>query len=314
MFTPLDRRQIEDFLVRYDAGRLVSHEVIPQGVQNTNYHVFTDRGRYVMTLFEGQTVAPADLPFFFGFMRHLKEKGIACPAILRDREGKESGILGDRPAALATFLEGTGGDCTDGNCTAAGGLLARMHRAAVDFPMRRANGFGLARWKALAGRTEDRADEVDSGLAALIAEEIEYLEAGWPSGKLPEGAIHADFFPDNVFFTNGVLSGVIDFYFACTDFYVYDLALAVNAWCFDTDARFDAGRFAAFMDAYRGVRRPEDGEMDYLSFMGRAAALRILLTRLNDWLFHDPAHLVTPKDPCEYIAKLEFHRRETIGR
>lgn len=316
VYTKISAAQLSAFLREYErAGALERFEGIEQGVENTNYRVFTDRGRYVLTLFEGRT-DPAALPFFFAFCGHLAEKGVRCPLPLRARSGRAVGELAGRPAALVSFLEGASvpeAGITDGHCAQVGALAAQMHLAALDFPQERANGMGISAWKKLAEKTKGRAGEVREGLADLIADELAFLENRLPAANLPRAAVHADIFPDNVFFDGGGgLSGIIDFYFSCTETLVYDLMIAANAWCFGTDGSFRPGRFRALLESYEAARPLSGAERESLGLMGRAAALRILSTRLHDLLFHDPRDFVRPHDPAPYVERLLFHRADGL--
>lgn len=310
VFTPISRAHLLDFLDDYDLGTLESFQGIMSGTQNTNYHVYTSRGHFILTLFEPWGNLQA-LPFVFSFTRHLGQEGIRCPRALINAQGEMFGEIADRKAALVTFLDGQALALTEigpEHCSQIGDLVACMHVAARGFKETRPNALGLPVWKEIAARCAPRADEVEPGLAAFIAAELDALEREWPSDGLPRAVVHTDIFADNVFFRGGKLHGVIDFYFACTDFLVYDLMMAVNAWCFDTAHRFMPERYEALMNAYEEVRPLEAAERRALSLMGRASAMRILLTRLNDWLFHDPASLVTPHDPRDFVARLRFHR------
>jgi homoserine kinase type II len=308
VYTHITERQLSEFLAGYDLGALKKFEGIRQGVSNTNYHVFTEQGRYILTLFETRT-DPAGLPFFLGFTNHLAAKGMNCPAALAGRDGRIVRSLAGKPAALVTFLEG---ECvadaaiTPPHCRALGTALAELHLAAADFEMERGNGMGRAMWDELANDCRARAEPE---VMALIDSELQFLAANWPEG-LPRGAIHADIFPDNVFFLGGEVSGIIDFYFACTDFYAYDLAIVLNAWGFDALGVLHRPRYDALLEAYEHIRPLTGEEREALPVLSRAAALRFLLTRLQDWLNHDPHSVVTPKDPREYIAKLRYHRGE----
>jgi homoserine kinase type II len=306
VYTHIAESELVPFLAEYDLGALVAFEGIRQGVSNSNYHLFTDHGRYVLTLFESRT-DPAGLPFFLSFANHLAAKGIGCPAALPGKDGRILRALAGRPAVIVTYLEG---ECvadaaiTPPHCRALGAALAEMHRAAADFPMRHENGMGRAKWEELAADCRAKAAPATM---ALVDAELVFLAEAWPRG-LPEGAVHADIFPDNVFFRDGDVSGVIDFYFACTDYFAYDLAIVLNAWGFDVSGRRDAARYEALLEAYEAVRPLSAEERAALPVLARAAALRFLLTRLQDSLFHSADSVVTPKDPGEYEAKLRALR------
>lgn len=312
VYTHLSEAQIGEFLRGYDLGALEAFEGIRQGVENTNYHVFTDRGRFILTVFE-KRVAATDLPFFFAFTDHLAARGIPCPKGMADRQGRVVGEIAGKHAAVISFLNGRGLEAAEiapAHCRALGETVARMHRAALDFSQGRVNSMALSAWKDLAAKTEARANEVAPGLAETIAEELAFLEANWPDA-LPRGVVHADIFPDNVFFDGETLSGVIDFYFSATDFLAYDLAITINAWCFDAAHGFDARKHAALMEGYEAVRPLSDAERAAMGVMGRGAALRILMTRLYDWLNTPPDAVVQKKDPLEYLKKLDFYRDAT---
>lgn len=316
VYTKIERAQLIDFLDDYNIGTLESFAGIPQGVSNTNYHVYTDRGHYILTLFEEHRTDPAGLPFFFGFSQHLAAQGIPCPEPMADNEGNLSGRLAGKAASFMTFLEGQHvkeTDLTAAHCYAAGQLAAAMHLAAQDFFPQRANGMGIAAWKSLTAKAAGRCDGIEAGLEGLIASEISFLEKNWPR-DLPRGAVHADIFPDNVLFEGAEITGILDFYFSCTDFFVYDLAIAINAWCFDAQNKFSPERFESLMKGYGGLRELTAAERKSLPLMCRAAAMRILATRTHDMVFHDPKALVRPHDPREYSAKLRFHQNEKIGR
>ncbi|MGZ9097103.1 MAG: homoserine kinase [Micavibrio sp.] len=316
VYTQITEVQLQDFLGHYDVGVLKRFSGIAQGVENTNYKIETDQGSFILTLYE-KRVDQADLPFFFAFTAHLAAHGIECPETLRGRDGALTLPIAGKVAALITFL--TGGDVkaaeiTAEHCREVGLCLAQMHEAALSFQQNRENTLSLAGWIKLAGLTAEKADAVEPGLARLIADEILFLEQHWPaSDDLPRAVIHADLFPDNVLFSGGKISGIIDFYFSCSDFLVYDLALVINAWCFDGDNQLNAGCLGELITAYQAERALQQSEKDFLSLMCRGAALRILLTRLYDWINHPAGALVQPKDPKEYSAKLRWHQHEKIG-
>jgi homoserine kinase type II len=194
------------------------------------------------------------------------------------------------------------------HCHALGDALAHFHLAGADFPMFRANDLSLPGWRPLVKAIGAGADEVVPGLAAEIEKELSYLEQRWPS-DLPEGVIHADLFPDNVFFLGDKVSGLIDFYFACNDTLAYDLAICLNAWCFEADGSFNITKARAMLQAYEGVRPLSEAELKWLPTLARGGALRFLLTRTYDWLNTHESALVRTKDPNEYLRKLRFHQR-----
>ena len=286
---------------------MVSCKGIAEGVENTNYLLGTDQGSFILTLYE-KRVDPADLPFFLALMEHLAGKGIAAPTPIKGRDGNSLRRLGGRPAALFTFLDGMWPRrIKPDHCAAVGEAVARVHLAGADFAMRRPNALSVASWRPLFEATAGRAHEVAPGLAEELGAELDELEAGWPT-DLPHGVIHADLFPDNVFFLGGRLSGLIDFYFACTDALVYDLAVCLNAWCFEGHRTFNVTKARRMLTGYRRVRAITDDELAALPMLARGSAIRFLLTRLYDWLNTPADAMVTRKDPLEFLEKLRFHR------
>ncbi len=306
VYTEVSDEDLTAFIVEYDVGRVASYKGIAEGVENSNYLLQTDHDTFILTLYE-KRVARGDLPYFLGLMDHLAEKGIACPTPIHGRDGEALRELCGRPAAIVTFLQGMWPRrITPRHCQLLGTAMAEMHIAGQDFPMTRSNDLSVQGWRPLFELSADRADEIESGLAELLAAELDVLESGWPTG-LPAGVIHADLFPDNVFFLEDRLSGLIDFYFACNDFFAYDLAICLNAWCFEPDGSFNITKARQMLSAHRRVRPLTVGELERLPLLARGSALRFLLTRLHDWLNHPEGAFVQPKNPREYLQKLRFH-------
>jgi homoserine kinase type II len=308
VYTDVSSEELEKVLADYDIGRATSFKGIAEGVENSNFHLQTDRGAFILTLYE-KRVHEDDLPFFLGLMEHLAARGIACPVPVRNRKGAQSLTLNGRPAAVLTFLDGVSLRRPEAaHCAEAGAALAELHAAGADFKLKRENALSLPGWKKLADATVSRADEIQSGIGELIASTLKALEAAWPR-NLPGGIIHADLFPDNVLFMDAKVSGLIDFYFACNDAYAYDLAVMLNAWCFESDGAFNLTKGRALIGAYQRHRRLHADERAALPVLAQGAALRFLLTRLYDWLNHDSNALVRPKDPREFAKRLRFHLR-----
>jgi len=314
VYTQVDDAELIAFLATYDLGELLSCKGIAEGVENSNYYLHTSAGSFILTLYE-KRVAEADLPFFLGLMEHLATRGVTCPQPVKNRAGASLGRLAGRPAVIVTFLDGYSVHHPEPvHCAALGEALARLHVAGEGFPLTRANALSIQGWRPLFSPAAARADEVAGGLRELVESELDHLERCWPKG-LPSGVIHADLFPDNVFFLGDRISGLIDFYFACTDAYAYDLAICLNAWCFDEKHAYRPERGAALLEAYRRLRPLTTQEVDAFPLLARGAALRFLLTRFVDWLNVPEGALVRPKDPLEYAAKLRFHRAaEGAGR
>ncbi len=308
VYTDVSDEELEAFVALYDIGTVTSCKGIAEGVENSNFLLRTSKASFILTLYE-KRVNPADLPFFLGLMDHLAARGLGCPLPVHDRAGRSLGTLAGRPAAIVTFLEGMWvRRPTVTHCRQLGEALARMHLAGADFAIRRPNALSLAAWRPLWEKSKARADEVAPGLAADVEAELAVLEATWPQ-DLPSGVIHADLFPDNVFFLGDSLSGLIDFYFACNDFFAYDVAVCLNSWCFEQDLAFNLSKGQALIDGYTAVRPLGAEELALLPLLARGSALRFLLTRLYDWLNVPPGALVRPKDPLEYHRKMRFHRQ-----
>jgi homoserine kinase type II len=308
VYTEVPDNELRAFIEQYEIGEVMACKGIAEGVENSNYLLHTTQGSYILTLYE-KRVKREDLPFFLGLMQHLAAKGLNCPTPLNGKDGTALRELCGRPAAICSFLEGMWPRRpNERHCQLLGAALADLHVKGRDFAMQRPNNLSLAGWQELAAKTAARADEVEAGLAKLIADEVRYLEQHWPQG-LEIGTIHADLFPDNVFFLGDKLSGLIDFYFACTDFLAYDLAVCINAWCFEGDGSFNVTKAQKMVRSYDSHRKIPEAEIAALPILARGSALRFLLTRLYDWLNHPPGAFVQPKDPLEYRRKLSFHRQ-----
>ncbi|WP_298984896.1 homoserine kinase [uncultured Roseibium sp.] len=307
VYTEVTDEELSDFIGQYDVGRLLSFKGIAEGVENSNFLVHTDKASFILTLYE-KRVNPDDLPYFLNLLQHLAAKGLSCPTPVASRSGKLLGSLAERPAALVTFLEGMWVKRPRvEHCGELGKAMAELHLDGRDYDGFRKNALDVSGWRPLFDQCGDRSDSVHPGLTTELATELEHLETIWPS-DLPSGVIHADLFPDNVFFLGDELSGLIDFYFACNDAFAYDIAICLNAWCFEQDLSFNVTKARALLNGYTGVRPLNKAEYDALPILCRGAALRFLLTRLYDWLSVPPGALVTPKDPMEYIKKLRFHQ------
>ena len=308
VYTDVAADELAEFLGNYDIGELRSYKGIAEGVENSNFLLHTSSGSYILTLYE-KRVARCDLPFFLGLMTHLASRGINCPQPLRNKNGETLSTLAGRPAVIINFLEGIWPRKPAAtHCAGVGQALAKMHLAGQGFAMSRANALSVSGWRPLFEQAASRADEVQHGLRAFIGAELDYLESGvWPN-DLPLGVIHADLFPDNVFFLGEQVSGLIDFTFACDDMLAYDVAICLNAWCFESDCSFNVTKARAFLNAYERERALTEAEQHALPLLARGAALRFLLTRLVDVLNVPLGALVRPKDPLEYVRKLRFQQ------
>ena len=310
VYTDVSDEDIARFVAEYDIGNVISFKGIAEGVENTNFLLQTDQASFILTLYE-KRVNPDDLPFYLGLMDHLSAKGLNCPTPIHGRDGVALRRLCGRPAAITSFLNGMSPRrIMPHHCSGLGTALAQLHTAGQDFEMYLGNALSVKGWRPLFESCRADADGVQPGLEKLIEDELAFLEANWPH-QLPAGVIHADLFPDNVFFFPGKddVSGLIDFYFACNDLLAYDIAICMNAWCFEPDNSFNVTKARNLLSSYGKVRALSDDELAALPILARGASLRFLLTRLYDWINTPKDALVTPKNPREYINKLRFHQR-----
>ncbi len=310
VYTDISEEELANFLTAYNVGTLMSYRGIAEGVENSNFMLHTSEGQFILTLYE-KRVDPGDLPFFLGLMQHLAGNGLSCPLPLARNDGALLGELSGRPAAMISFLEGMWPRKPEAHhCREVGRASAQMHIAGEGFELTRRNALSVDGWRPLWDKSVERIGEVDAALVNEIPGELDFLEANWPK-DLPTGVIHADMFQDNVFFLGRELSGIIDFYFACNDFLVYDVAINLNAWCFEKDGSFNLTKGMALLAGYQSVRKLTDAEIAALPILARGAALRFFLTRLYDWLMTPAGAMVTKKDPMEYLRKLRFHAAVT---
>ena len=306
VYTEVSDDALAAFLAEYDIGGVVAFRGIAEGVENSNFSLRTTRGDYILTLYE-KRVNPAELPWFLGLMEHLARRGINCPLPVQARDGGALRALCGRPAAVTTFLPGVWPRrVRQEHCGPVGMALAALHLAGRDYAPTRANALGPAGWRPLFERARAQADAVVPGLEAELDTALERILGAWPT-DLPVGHIHADLFQDNVFFLDGRLSGLIDFYFAATDILAYDLAICLNAWCFEADFAFNVTKARAMLAAYQATRELSAAERAALPVLCQGAAIRFLLTRLYDWVNTPPGAMVTRKDPVEYLRRLRFH-------
>jgi len=307
VYTDFSDEEFAGFMAGYDLGAVLAVKGIAEGVENSNYLLSTETGQFILTLYE-KRVAAKDLPFFLALMEHLHARGISCPQPVKNNKGEMLGKVAGRPAAMITFLDGMWiRRPSASHCAALGAALAKLHLAGLDFRLTRANALSVAGWRPLYESCRERAKDLHQHLQQHLAAELSYLEGAWPRA-LPQGVIHADLFPDNVFFLGNKLSGLIDFYFACTDALAYDVAICLNAWCFESDHSYNVTKGRSMLQAYAQVRPLTADEARVLPLLARGAAMRFLLTRLVDWFDVPPGALVRPKDPMEYYRKLRFHQ------
>ncbi|MCK5444039.1 MAG: homoserine kinase [Rhodospirillaceae bacterium] len=307
VYTEVSDEDLTEFAKQYGIGEVLSCKGIAEGVENSNFLLGTDKGSFILTLYE-KRVNPDDLPFFLGLMDHLADRGVKCPKPVHAADGEVLKTLSGRPAAIITFLSGMWPRSIHAfNCAELGAALAELHIAGADFKIKRENSLSVNNWRALLDSCNGRGEEVIPGITKELESELDFLEKNWPA-DLPAGVIHADLFPDNVFFRAEKLTGLIDFYFACNDLFAYDVAICLNAWCFEPDLSFNITKAKRMLSSYRKVRDFSAEELEALPLLARGSALRFLLTRLYDWLNTPPGAMVTPHDPKGYLARLRFHQ------
>jgi homoserine kinase type II len=302
VYTDIDDAALAAMLEDYDLGPPLAFKGIAEGVENSNFMLETPKGRFILTVFE-KRVREEDLPFFMAMMAHLADKGFPAPLPVPARDGQALRSIQGKPVVIATFLQGMSPRRPDiEQCRKLGHGLARFHRALDDFRMRRPNDLSLAAWPGMFAGREAESDALSPGLAAQVAGDLDFLKANWPK-TLPGGAIHADLFPDNTFFLDGELSGVIDFYFACSDFLAYYIAVCLNAWAFERRGEYNLTKGRALLAGYETVRRLEPRERSAIPVLARGAAMRFFLTRLVDLASTPKDALVKPHNPLDYAER-----------
>ena len=312
VYTDITDAELEQFLAAFDLGAPLTFKGIAEGVENSNFLLETERGRFILTVYERRARAE-DLPYFLNLMHWLAGHGFPSATPIADREGRLLGAIRGKPAALASFMPGLSvRRPTVAHCREAGEGLAWLHQAGQGYPGRRVNDLGQPAWAGLFGPLHGEAEALKPGLAATIVSDLDLLEREWPK-DLPGGVIHADFFPDNVFFKAGKFAAAIDFYFACDDLFAYDLGACLNSWCFEADGTFNVTSARAMIAGYEQRRALSPAEREALPILAWGSAMRFFLTRLADWRATPPGALVRPKDPLEYERKLAVHRANRDG-
>lgn len=307
VYTHIGAEELEAFLAEYDLGQALAFKGIAEGVSNSNYLLETEKGRFILTVYEARTDAK-DLPYFLALMRHLADAGYPSAAPAEGKDGEALRTVGGRPAAITNFLQGMSVTRPSAaQCREAGLGLAWLHEAARDFPLVRPNDLGQANWARMFAPLHEAAERLKPGLSKVIAADIAHFAEKWPK-HLPRGTIHADFFPDNVFFRDGKFAAAIDFYFACHAQLAYDIAITLNAWCFEPDGSFNITKSKALIAGYESRRTLTEDERAFLPLLAHGAAMRFFLTRLQDWAAPAEGALIRPKDPLEYERKLAVHR------
>ena len=308
VYTNISLIELNEFLDLYSIGKADDLVGIKSGIENTNYLVKINNQKYILTIFEKRTHQD-DLPFFFNLMNHLNDSGIKCPQAIKTKDDEYYKLLKGKPASLTSFVDGKILNRIEPNhCSELGKSMALLHNASSVLNMSRNNQMGFENFGVLIKKLEEYIAESDDVPIELIKNEYHFLNQNI-SFNLPSGIIHADLFPDNVFFANNSLSGIIDFYFSCNDYYAYEIAICINAWCFEEKSNeFNISKAKKLLSSYNGVRELTISEIDSLPLLCRAAALRFLLTRLIDFYQETSSSLLVKKDPTEYLKKLKFHQ------
>jgi homoserine kinase type II len=308
VYTKVTLEDANEFLDKYyDLGDLLSITEITQGVENTNYIIETNNSKYILTLYE-QRVSAADIPFFIELLVHLNKRDIVCPKPIRMKSKRYTENLNGRHAAIFSFLNGKSAvNIKNDHCSLVGKTLADIHQKTDNLGLHRDNNLSFNHWGNLYKSIKFPIRDLQNNIGKEIVNELNFLTNNWPQ-NLPLGIIHGDLFPDNIFFDASALSGVIDFYFACNEFYAFDIAICINAWCFEKDNSFNITKAKHLLEGYKKFRDLSIEELEYLPILCRGSALRFLLTRIIDWQRVDKRALVIPKDPLEYFNKLKFHQ------
>ena len=308
VFTPIDKIALESLLDNYDIGEIIHFEGILEGIDNTNFKILTTKNHYILTIFE-KRIQKKDLPFFINLQNHLAKKKFLNPKPIKNKDGEYINKIMDKPCVIMSFLKGSKTTkISTSHCSQVGKQLAILHKLTNDFSLSRQNGLHQKYWISSFEKFKNHKENTYQYLFGSIEKELDFLNHHWPK-DLPIGVIHADVFQDNVFFINNVFSGMIDFYFACNDFFAYELAICINAWCFEDNNEINNDKLTTLVDGYQKQRKLTTKEVKALPILLRGATMRILLTRLHDQIYHPKGAFVQPKDPMEFYKILEFHQK-----
>lgn len=312
VYTDISDEELAAFLSEFDLGQALAFKGIAEGVSNSNFLLETDQGRFILTVYEARTKVD-ELPFFLELLRWLAQHGYPCAPPMPARDGSLYKAVRGKPAAIVPFLKGLAARRPDvAHCREAGRGLAWLHKAAQGFPRSRVNDLGQPAWPGMFAGHEAAAEGLRRGLSQEILADLDRFERDWPR-TLPSGVIHADFFPDNVFFQAGRFAAAIDFYFACNDALAFDLAICLNAWCTEPDGALNVTSASALVAGYEGERPLSAAERQALPILVWGAAMRFFLTRLQDWGATPEGALIKPHDPMDYVRKLDKHRAACVS-
>jgi len=309
VYTKLSEKDLIEFLSKYNIGKIQKHEEIKEGIENTNYFIQTEKGKFILTVYE-KRVEEQDLPFFVGLMKNLFDKKFPSPEPIINKNGNYiSEILGKK-AAVVSFLNGAAKKSLNpDDCHKIGINTAKLHLITKNLSGKRENKLSVNSWRKIYNKVKKDCSTIHPNLSQVIEKNLDEIEKNWPK-NIPAGIIHADLFPDNIFFKNNELSGIIDFYFSCYDFYAFEIAICLNALCFEgknENLSFNVTKAKKFIDGYSSIRKLDKSEKESLKILCQGAAIRFLLTRVFDYLNLIEGAIVKIKDPIEYLKRLEFH-------
>ena len=309
VYTKLSENKLKDFFTKYNLGKLLNYKEIKEGIENTNYFIKTERGKFILTLYE-KRVDEKDLPFFMSLMKNLYDKSFPSPKPIININGNYISEISGKKAAVVSFLEGTSKkNLSPKNCYEIGINTAKLHLITKNLVAKRKNKLSVLSWRTIYNNVKKDCSKIHPDLIQIIEKNLEEIKYKWPK-NLPSGIIHADLFPDNIFFKNDKLTGIIDFYFACNDFYALEIAVCLNALCFEgknNNLSFNVTKAKKFIDGYSSIRKLSEEEKNSLKILCQGAAIRFLLTRVFDYLNLTEGAIVEIKDPVEYLKRLEFH-------
>ena len=309
VYTKLSENNLKDFFSKYNLGKLLKFQGIQEGIENSNYFVKTDSGKFILTVYE-KRVEEKDLPFFMGLMKNIFNKNFPSPEPIINKNGNYITEIFGKKAAVVSFLEGASKkNLTPDNCHEVGIYTAKLHMITKNLNIKRTNRLSVNSWRLIYRKIQRDCSKIYPDLTKIIERNLEIIEDKWPK-NIPRGIIHADLFPDNIFFKGSKLTGIIDFYFSCYDFYALEIAICLNALCFEgknENLSFNVTKAKKFIDGYSSIRKLTEEEKESLKILCHGAAMRFLLTRVFDYLNLTEDALVKIKDPVEYLKRLEFH-------
>ena len=306
VYTKLEHQEVRQFLEQYNINNFKDYKGITEGVENTNYLIKTSEQDYILTIYE-KRVDENDLPFFIKLLSYLSENKFPCPKPIANKNNEKINRIKNKNAALVTFLNGQSKNkITSEECFEIGKITAQLHEITKKFDINRKNNLSIENWESIFEKTIKQKIDLDESIIKKTKNYLNFLKDKWPK-NLPQGIIHADLFPDNIFFANNKVSGIIDFYFACNDFFAYEIAICINSLCFDNNSTFNMTKAKNLIDGYTSIRTLSEDEKKYLPILSMGAAMRFFLTRLYDFYHTDNKADVKIKDPFEYFKKIEFH-------